>query len=108
MTTEYINLIKTLADTIGETASEVVTHYAFYHFFQAAAFIALGLVIVRFGMKLTYNDDISHDVPRAFQSFFKYGIIFVGLLFVVANFPDLLSPKAIAIHQLISDLTPSK
>ena len=96
-----------LAATLGIAVNEIIGHYVVWHIASAITWILLAFLTSWFLLSKRYS---------AFCESLEYGkniliwtkaIGLIWAMFIIgSNLPDLFSPTAISIHQLIIDLTP--
>ena len=63
--------------------------------------VAVGFTIALGGLIWKANEEWDFPLP---PKIIKWIVVFIGILFIAANFPDVFNPKAMAIHQLIKDV----
>ena len=96
--------ISQMLNILQSSGSEALSHYAVWFIAQALVLIILGILMCYFSYKWNHLKDDGSEKIEDFGMFLK-GIMFaIGVLFVISNIPDLASPKAAAIHQLIKDI----
>jgi hypothetical protein len=97
--TEIINRV---AEILGQSGQYAVQEYAVWHIVYAIGLIAIGLFLIYKGNKFVAPKGWDEQITPIIKGI----MIFFGALFVVANLPDLFSPQAMAIHQLLNDIKP--
>lgn len=98
---------KTIAqalEILQSSGGEIIQSYSVWFVASSIAYMLIGFFMCWAAYKFNPYDkdgDVKFDgagVP------IRAGLFFIGLLFIACNFPDLVSPKAAAAHQLIKDL----
>jgi len=97
--TEIINRI---AEILGTSGQYAVQEYATWYIAQAIGLIAFGVYLIYKGYKFVTPEGWGEQLTPIVKGV----LIFVGALFVIHQLPDLFSPEAIAIHQLLRDVKP--
>ena len=95
-------LIKNIADAVGKSAGFVMDQYASWMIANAIGWICFGVLICWAATKITFDED--SDVPAPWQWAIKGCVVFFGMLFILNCIPDVASPKAAAIHQMLKDV----
>ena len=94
-----IETISKITEVLNATGSHAVSEYTSWYIASSFVWLMVGVVISVLATRWKAEED--WDFPPVV---IKWFCVFVGLLFIGCNFPDLLSPKAMAIHQLIKDI----
>lgn len=101
---ESVQIVQQVLSVLDRSGQSAISSYTQWHFAKAISYILLGLVIIVSCVRWNHLDDDGEHKIDGFAFYLKIFAIFIGMLFIVANVPDLFSPQAIAIHQLIKDI----
>jgi hypothetical protein len=96
--------IQKIADIMHAAGAEIIPEYAAYLLVQAAGFAILGVAVIAKALSFRPETANLDDAEAVIAHTLKWAAVFVGALFVIGNIPDLVSPKAAAIHQIIRDV----
>ena len=96
-------LLEKLAEILQQSGTAIISEYARWYVVQSFSWICLGIVICF----LTVKSKFEIEDQKAWTYIIKTTALFVGMMFIVSNIGDLFAPQGIAIHRLISDLTPA-
>ena len=102
MNEETLALIEKLAASLGTTSEHIIEQYTSYHYIEAISFISFGAALIIGGIKAPTNEEWDAN-PFIWAA--KVIAVAVGSFMVVVNVPQLFEPQAMAIHQLIIDIT---
>lgn len=94
-----LKAIEQLSLLIGSSSNVVISEYTKWFFSAAVSWIFFGIVMIVFAIKFNVPDD--WDVTPVL---IKAPIIFIGMLYIGANIPDLFSPTGVAINHLINGI----
>lgn len=94
-----IEALNKLAEILGTTSETIIDAYTSWFVYSSIAWLLVGVTLVVAGLRWTVPED--WEAPSVVL---KALVVFVGLLFICSNVPDLIEPKAAAIHQLIYDV----
>jgi uncharacterized membrane protein len=104
MTDQELGVVNRVLDTISSWAADIVNSYSTWMIASAVTWLVIGVIIILFGIIATVLS-LKKDEPNGVYVFTAGAVlVFIGSLFVGANVPDLVSPKAAATHQLIKDI----
>lgn len=104
MSTANIEIVNKLADVLSGSASNAIAAYTHHFIYASLVWIVFGLIVVIAGASKLINRVIDDD-EKSSRGVAKAIIVFIGLLIIACNVSDLISPEAMAIHQLIKDIT---
>lgn len=100
MEPEAMIIIEQLGKIISQNTSQIVTYYTKWHLLSALGWAFLGAFFMIASIKA--------PTPEAFEEPFpvicRTGFFVIGIIMVVSNMPNIFSPEAYAIHQLINDI----
>ena len=102
LTENETTLINNLASAVGKSAEFVTEQYASWLFAGAIGWLCFGLIICASAMRIKFDEDT--EFATWAQWLMKSAVVFIGALFVFLAIPDIASPKAAAIHQIIKDV----
>lgn len=108
MDEKTIGLIKELTEVFGKNFDFIVGAYSTWYLTSALGWIIFGILIIAFAFKIVRTK--KGDKEPAYDEFpfwipiLKWGIVFIGALFILFNIPDLISPEGIALHRIITDI----
>lgn len=89
-----------LAEVVGQSTGETISQYSAWHLSSALCWILFGILLAASSRLIP---DFGEDA--VFSRWIAVGLVwFVAALFIFANIPDVISPKAVAINQLIKDI----
>jgi hypothetical protein len=100
-----IKLLQSLADAVGASLPMILGHYTTWHLVSALGWIAFGSFIVFTSTKWIPDEDVWDPTVAGIV---RILLLFVGGIFIFVNLPDIFSPQAAAIHQLLTDIHPKK
>ena len=97
--------IQQLAAIIGTSTGMVVTEYARWHFVSAVGWLLCGIALAVYAARYypKWNEEWDGDQKTAWYGC-RILCIAIAAFFICTNLPDLFSPTAIGIHQLIKDI----
>lgn len=100
-----IEAIELFFNKIGIASTEVISKYTEWHFWSALGWTLFGIITIIFTLKffhLKYSEDWGYE--KNINLICKTLICAIGMLFILANTPDLINPEAVATHRLILDI----
>ena len=107
MLTEHeTELIKNLAGAVGKSAEYITHQYASWMVASAIGWIIFGAIVCWSATKIRFSEHTY--VAEWGQWLIKACVVLVGAMMILASVPDIASPQAAAIHQLLRDITPRK
>jgi putative Ca2+/H+ antiporter (TMEM165/GDT1 family) len=107
MLTEHeTELMKSLAGAVGKSAEYITQQYATWMVASAIGWIIFGAVVCWSATKIRFDEH--SDIPDFFQWLAKALVVFLGALMILVSVPDIASPQAAAIHQVLRDINPRK
>ena len=93
--------INQIAEILGQSGNAVVNEYVIWHVVSAIGWIVAAVLGIWFTLKWKPGKDNDWFLPGVVIK----GIgIFIFAMIVLCNVPDLAAPRAISIHQLLSDI----
>jgi hypothetical protein len=95
-------LIRELASVVGKSSEQVVSSYSEWFVYSSLGWVAVGVAICVLAVVLEFGAD--SDLEEISKLLIRAAIAFFGCIFIFVNLPDLLSPQAAAIHQIITDI----
>lgn len=108
MNEKEIALAERLIESLGDGTNTAVDAYAVWHLASAIWWIAAGialLFVARYLWNYKLKGDWSDDGPPPNKCGAAAAVV-IAVLVIGTHVPDLLAPRAIAIHQLIKDVVP--
>lgn len=94
--------VKEIVESLSGPASNLVSQYAEWHFAAGLAWVLFGAIIILIALKFKLKESFCMDEEPVL--IIRGLFCFFGALFVVVNIPDLISPEAVGVHQLIKDI----
>lgn len=107
MDEKTIALVQKITDSIGANKDFIIETYTKWYMASSVCYLLLGFFIIFAGWFIVpkKNESIEDNDAEFILPLAKWILTTIGLLFIVANLPDLISPEGIAIHRLIRDIT---
>lgn len=107
MLTEHeTELMKNLAGAVGKSAEYITQQYSSWMVVSAIGWIIFGVVVCWSATKIKFSEH--SDVAEWGQWLMRAMVVFCGALMILSSVPDVVSPQAAAIHQLLRDIKPGK
>ncbi len=107
MLTEHeTELIKNLAGAVGKSAEYITQQYSSWMVASAIGWAIFGVIVCWSATKIMFDEH--SDVAEWGKWLMKAVVVFCGAWMILASVPDVVSPQAAAIHQLLRDITPKK
>ena len=100
MSEETLALIEQFGILINTNARDIIAEYTRWHMVAAIFWVFVGGMLCTFAINFPKLEDWEL-VPTHVVRFILFAL---GMIFIGANAPDLFSPEAVAIHQLILDI----
>lgn len=101
MDTNQLEAITRLITMLGDGGADTK-----YMFWSAVGWISLGAFLVYTGIKVYLikdTDKLNSDLADI-QPIVTEAVIIIGIVFVLANLPQLLAPSGMAYHQIFKDV----
>ena len=101
MNDKELDMIGRVLETLSTGAADIVATYSTWMYASAITWLIIGSILFLIGVVA-----IIIAVNEGAEALGGVGIfvVLVGMVFIGANVPDLVSPKAAATHQLIKDI----
>ena len=94
------NVVNEVMQTLNSVGAEALAEYTKWHIVSALGWTVASILVFVYSIQSKFD---KWDEDAAV--FIKGGLISVSILTFLCFLPDLFSPRAIAIHSLIRDIT---
>lgn len=102
LTENETTLLTNIASAVGESAEFVISQYTTWHFVNAVGWLVFGIFAILSVTKIKFDKD--SEIAIWAQFFIKAVLILISATIILSSVPDVASPKAAAIHQLLKDV----
>ena len=106
MTEHEVELMKNLAGAVGKSAEYITQQYASWMIVSAIGWVIFGAIVCWSATKIRFDED--SDISKWGQWLMRAVVVFFGAWMILACVPDIASPQAAAIHQVLKDINPRK
>jgi len=103
LTEQEITLIKDLASAVGKNSEFVISQYSSWVVTSSIGWVVFGVFALWATTKIKFDQD--SDVAIWAQWLIKSIVVLISATFILSSLPDVVNPKAAAIHQLIKDVS---
>lgn len=105
MNDQELAVVNRILDALSSGSANIVASYTTWMIAAAVAWIVVGVILLFMAAYMFRHAD--KESPLLSLSI-SLALGFFGLLFIATNVPDLVSPQAMATHQLIKDIRGGK
>ena len=102
LTENETELMNNLASAVGKSAEYVTQQYSTWMVWSAIGWVVFGAIVCWSATKIRFKEHT--EVPEWGQWLIKAAVVFCGALMILCSVPDIASPQAAAIHQLLRDI----
>ena len=107
MLTEHeTELMRSLAGAVGKSAEYITQQYAHWMIASAIGWVIFGVIVCWGATKIRFSEH--SEISEWGQWLMRAVVIFFGAWMILASVPDIASPQAAAIHQVLKDINPRK
>jgi len=99
-------IIGNITTILGEATSGTISAYTHYFIWASVVWIVAGAILIAVSVYPKLYRQMEETFDKESVYVLRGIILVIGLIMFVGNLSDLVSPQAVAIHQLLNDITP--